>query len=771
MSEHVLWYREPAETEWTRALPIGCGRLGAMVFGNVANERVQLNEDSVWNGGPRDRTNPDARAELETIRALLLAGKLHEASELTNDAVAGMPDIMRHYEPLGDLLLTMRHGAASIQDYRRELDLATATARVHYRTEGITYDREYLASFPDQAIAIHLVASEPGRISFKARLERGPRDNYASRYQDAVTAEDGRALVMTGATAGETGVRFAACLRAAVTGGQVRTIGETLIVEGADEAILFIAGTTSFREADPALACRCRAHKVADRSWASVYEDHLAEYRQYFDRVRLALHHPAAARVTESLPTDERLAAVAGGQADPGLDALYFHYGRYLLISASRPGSLPANLQGIWNGEFSPPWGSKYTININTEMNYWPVEVCNLPELHVPLFDLLERMRAPGRVAARGMYGCRGFVAHHNMDLWGDCWPTDRNLAASYWPMGAAWLCLHLWEHYAFTGDRDFLAAAYPTMREAVEFFLEFLIPDPLGRLVTCPTSSPENTYRLANGEAGTLCAGASMDNQILDTLFRRCGAAAELLGIDAEFQIKVEATRRRLPPPAVGRHGQLMEWPDDYEEVEPGHRHISHLFALYPGDQISPRLTPELAQATRVTLERRLAHGGGHTGWSRAWIINFWARLHDSGQAYANLQALLAHSTLPNLFDNHPPFQIDGNFGGTAGIAEMLLQSAHGVVEILPALPKAWPDGDVGGLCARGGVQVDLSWRAGRLAAVALQAQRAGECTVRYGEQRVTLKLVAGQVRHLNGALQAVIADGSISRNTNERS
>jgi alpha-L-fucosidase 2 len=761
MSHHLLWYRDPAGADWTRALPIGCGRLGAMVFGNVVDERIQLNEDSVWNGGPRDRTNPDALAAVPVIRELLLAGKLGEAAELTNDALAGVPDIMRHYEPLGDILLTVRHPAGEVTDYRRELDLETATVRVRYRCDGVTYGREYLASHPDQVIAIHLVSSVPGTVSFKARLERGPRDNYASRYQDAVTPLEGTALELTGTTAGAQGVSFAACLRVAVTGGHVRTIGETLIVDGADEAVLLLAAATTYREADPALVSRRRARQAADRSWESLYLEHLAEYRHYFDRVRLTLSHPGAGTITETLPTDIRLACVEQGLPDPGLDALYFHYGRYLLISASRPGSLPANLQGIWNGEFTPPWGSKYTININTEMNYWPAELCNLTELHFPLFDLLERTRESGRRAAEGMYGCRGFVVHHNTDLWGDAWPTDRNLAASYWPMGAAWLCLHLWEHYAFTGNREFLEAAYPTLREAVEFFLDFLIDDPQGRLVTCPTSSPENTYRLPNGETGTLCAGASMDNQILDTLFRRCIAAAETLGIDDLFRVHVEAARRRLPPPAIGRHGQLMEWPDEFEEVEPGHRHVSHLFALYPGDQISPRYTPELAQAARVSLERRLAAGGGHTGWSRAWIINFWARLHDGAQAYANLQALLAHSTLSNLFDNHPPFQIDGNFGGTAGIAEMLLQSAHGELDLLPALPSAWSEGKVAGLCARGGFVVDMTWGKGCLLALTLRSTLGGPTILRYGKRVVTVETAVGQTLTLDGELQGVAGGG----------
>ncbi|HEY3416213.1 MAG TPA: glycoside hydrolase family 95 protein [Armatimonadota bacterium] len=748
---HLLWYREPAGDDWNRALPIGCGRLGAMVFGNVERERLQLNEDSLWYGGPRDRNNPDALASLPEIRRLLFAGRLAEAQALANDALAGIPDSMRHYEPLADLLLQLQPGEP--EDYRRELNLETAEARVCYRQEGITYTREYLASNVDQVIAVRLTADQPGAITFRARLERGPRNSYSSRFADTVRAEDGCALLMRGAAGGEGGVRFAACLRAVAEGGTVRTLGETLIVDGADAVTLLVASATSFREDDPAAYSREHARAAAARSWNELQADHLREYRQYYDRVDLTLENPALETV-DDVPTDERLARVAAGAEDPALDALYFHYGRYLLIASSRPGSMPANLQGIWNGEFFPPWGSKFTININTEMNYWPVEVCDLGELHQPLFDLLERVRVNGRETARVMYNCRGFVCHHNTDLWADATPTDRNLSASYWLMGGAWISLHLWEHYAFTGDAAFLRQAYDTLKEASLFFLDFLVEDSKGRLVTCPTSSPENTYLLPNGEQGTLCAGASMDNQILDTLFRRTVQAAEILGVDAEFSAEVEAARRRLPPPSIGKYGQLMEWPDDFEEVEPGHRHVSHLFALYPGDQISPRTTPELARAARVTLERRLGHGGGHTGWSRAWIINFWARLQDATQAYANLQALLAHSTLPNLFDNHPPFQIDGNFGGVAGLAEMLLQSAHGEIELLPALPAAWPQGEARNLRARGGFALDFAWKNGALTALTVRSLIGGRCTLRYRNHQQTFDLGANAVLSLDATL-----------------
>jgi alpha-L-fucosidase 2 len=745
--QHTLWYTEPAGAEWTRALPIGNGRLGAMVFGNVEKERIQLNEDSVWGGGPRDRTNPDALAALPEIRQLLFAGRLQDAHALALDALSGIPDSMRHYEPLGDLELMFEHDGTATE-YQRTLRLDDAVAQVRYRVGETTFTREHLASFPAGVIALRFTADRPGAITFRARLFRGPFDCYSSRFADTIQPEYGCALLMTGTA----GVGYACYLRAEVEGGSVRTLGERIHVDGADAVTLLIAGGTTYHEDAPVDGCRARVMTAASQGWEALRTEHVADHRGFFDRVAFELSHD---ETLDALPTDARLTRVREGAVDAGLEAMYFHYGRYLLIASSRPGSMALNLQGIWNQDYAPSWGSKYTININTEMNYWPAEVCNLSELTAPLFDLLERLRAPGRHVAQAMYGCRGFVCHHNTDLWHDCAPTDRNLSASFWPMGAAWLCLHAWEHYRFTGDRAFLAQIYPTLKEACEFFLDFLVADPQGRLVTCPTCSPENTYLLPNGEQGTLCAGASMDNQILDMLFRATGEAAALLGVDGAFGEAIEAARRRLPPPSIGRHGQLMEWPEDYEEIEPGHRHVSHLFALYPGDMIAPQTTPELAQAARTTLERRLAHGGGHTGWSRAWIINFWARLQDAAQAHANLHALLAHSTLPNLFDDHPPFQIDGNFGGTAGMAEMLLQSAHGALHLLPALPAAWPAGEARGLCARGGFTVDLRWADGQLRAAIITARLGGVCRVRYGEAAREWTLQPGARLELDGALQ----------------
>ena len=778
-----LWYRQSAGRDWNRALPIGNGRLGAMIFGEVWHERIQLNEDSLWSGAQRDRINPDALVSLPEIRRLIFAGRLAEAARLTQDALSGVPDSQRHYEPLADILLSFDHSGelnslsaeelthasevsaqpepSTVTDYRRELDLATAVATVEYTSNAIAFRRQYLCSAVDDVVAICLTADRPGSISFRLRLARGPHENYAARFADTVSQQGETGLLMQGSATGG-GVKFAGCLAASAKGGKVRLLGETLIVSGADQVLLTFAAGTTFREEDPAQTSTDRTLAALRKGWEAIYASHLKEHEGWFKRVSLDLGDDSHSEEANSLPTDERLERLRGGKEDTGLFALYFNYGRYLLISSSRPGSLPANLQGIWNQEFFPPWGCKYTTNINVQMNYWPAEVCNLAELHEPLFALLERARVTGREVAQRMYGCRGFVLHHNLDLWADACPTDRNLAASFWPMGGAWLSLHLWDHFTYGGDHKFLRRAYETLKESCRFFLDFLVEDSSGRLVTCPAISPENVYILPNGETGTLCAGSSMDSQIIDQLFRACREAAEILKVDPDFRKELEAARQHLPPPSIGRHGQLMEWPEDYDEVEPGHRHISHLFALHPGDRISPFDTPELAQATRVSLERRLNHGGGGTGWSRAWIIHFWARLHAGAQAFNHLEALLTQSTLPNLFDDHPPFQIDGNFGGASAIAEMLLQSHHRVqldsnelgyeLHLLPALPPAWRKGQVCGLRARGGFEIDLAWENGALSSVTVRSRNGGNCGLRHSVKTKFLHLDPGQQINLTG-------------------
>jgi alpha-L-fucosidase 2 len=732
----LLWYRQPA-ANWNEALPIGNGRLGGMVFGGAESDRIQLNEDTVWAGEKRDRNNPEAAKNLPEVRRLLFAGMPHEAEVLAEKTIISTPKRLPPYQTMGDLRIVSNPGPVS--NYRRELDLDAAIVRVTYQAGDANYTREYFSSAADQVVVVRLTCDKPHHIDVTAMLSREIDAKTRFSGADRIVLE-GEAIARDARHEEErpVGVKFQTVLLVTQDGGRIAASGDGLWIEGANSATLFLAASTSFKPRDI-------EHDLlaAKRPYEELKARHIEDYQRLFHRVKLSLGSGPA----PDLPSDERLKRVAAGTEDLRLIEQYFQFGRYLLISCSRPGGMAATLQGLWNDKLDPPWDSKYTININTEMNYWPAEVTNLSELHEPLFDLIDLARPDGRRIAKAIYGARGFVLHHNTDIWGDAVPID-GIGSGLWAMGGAWLSLHEWDHYDFTRDRHFLASrGYPVMKEAAEFLLDYLVDDGKGHLVTGPSISPENTYKLPNGVTARLCMGPTMDTEITRQLFTRVIDASTILGVDANFRARVKAAMDRLPPFQIGKYGQIQEWMEDYEEKEPGHRHISQLFALHPGNLITPRGTPELAKAARAALERRLANGGGHTGWSRAWIINFWARLEDGEKAGENVMAMLGKSTLPNMLDTHPPFQIDGNFGGTAGIAEMLLQSHAGEISILPALPKSWSTGSIKGMRARGGVEVDIDWKDGKASRVALRSPFAASHRVRFADGRVeTVHLAANK-------------------------
>lgn len=735
----TLWFQQPA-TDWNHALPVGNGRLGSMVFGGVSEDRLQLNEETVWT---HVQENPDAEGGykyISKIRELLFLGEYAAAEQLCAEHLLSQCDKQNSYQSLGDISLTFNN-IKNYSNYRNQLDLATATVSTTFNAQGVNHTRTVFSSAPAQALFYKAQADKSGQIFCTIQLSRP--SEFEKVVLQASSATKG-VIIMTEHIGEGHGVCYETRLTVTLKGGELKVQDGFMVVEGADEMLLRLVAATDYRGDQPAKKCAEYEALSDSLPFERIYEDHIKEYQSYFNRVSLQLPVTSASLFA----TDDRIEAQKREAFDPDLYALYFQFGRYLLISSSRPGCLPANLQGLWADGLTPPWNADYHVNINIQMNYWPAEITNLSECHLPFLDFIGNLRENGRKTAKELYGVNGFTCHHTTDAWHF---TTANGKPEWgmWPMGAAWSATHIWEHYLYTGDIEYLKNyGYKVMREAAQFLSESMVKNPKTRQwVTGPSMSPENVFVTSSGDRASVCMGPSMDLQIVHHLFTACIEASTLLNTDSDFRKKLQNQLDNLTPVGIGADGRILEWSDEsLQEAYPGHRHMSHLYGLYPSGQYNWSQTPQYMEAASEVLIDRLKHGGGHTGWSRAWIINFYARLLDGDKAWSNLNALLAHSTLPNMFDNHPPFQIDGNFGATAGIAELLLQSHTGEVAILPALPQDWDHGAVKGLCARGGFVVDIEWSAEGSVSVSALSNLGGELKLKYKDQLKTFQTTVGE-------------------------
>ncbi|MDZ7373999.1 MAG: glycoside hydrolase family 95 protein [candidate division KSB1 bacterium] len=800
-----LWYDRPA-CAWEEALPIGNGRLGAMVFGQPCRERLALNEDTMYAGEPEPVGRVPIYKYVDQVFDLVRQGKYAMATQIVDQHMLGRNH--QAYQPVGDLWLEFPDvDSASVREYSRELDLDSAIVRLRFRTGDVRYAREYFASAVDQVIVVRLWTDRPSCLSVRASLttphafvkrrveptgemvlsakaplhactrtlewvlQRGEQHKYPELFDRQGKPKVAGDIVYADNPAGK-GMNFEVRLRALASGGKIFAEDTSLMVAGADTVTLLLTIGTSYngfrrspsREGvDPSRRTRPVLQKAVRKPYHALRRAHVEDYRRLFGRVKLALEGER----NEDLPTDRRLAEFAHRE-DVGLIELLFQYGRYLLLSSSRPGTQPANLQGIWNAERRPPWNSGYTLNINTEMNYWPAEVTNLPECAEPLFRLIEECWQNGKITARRSYRCRGWVVHHNVSLWRNTDPIDNRAVTSFWPMGSGWLCLHLWEHFAFGGDREFLRRAYPILRDAALFYLDWLREDEQGYLVTPVSTSPELAFRTPDGQEAAVSMASTMDMSIIRELFEKCVEASELLGVDRKLRQRLRQALGRLYPFRIGQWGQLQEWYQDWDDPNEHHRHVSHLFGVFPGDLITPEKTPALMEAARRSLVLR---GDEGTGWSLAWKINLWARFRDGEHALQVVRRMIrpvrpgqrggGGGFYPNLFDAHPPFQIDGNFGFTSGIAEMLLQSHQGFVHFLPALPEAWSAGEVQGLRARGGFEINLRWAEGQLQVATIRSLLGGPCRVVYRDRECALETEPGGEYRLDGQLLLLETQG----------